>query len=304
MPPEAILTSGHDGHAATALATTSPAAPTLGAANAVAAPGSAPSPTTPVLELINATSNHAGISVDQSAPFVDPDPGNNAQDHDGHALNSLSGPSLAPVFDVTNSATAPRDSSPLSLLTSLSDAAPEHGAAAAGQTTFLGSPETRSTTSAAAMTAETTSAPAGASAPAGVNAPAHSGNATQDVTGNATTLDAANKPAPANPGSIASLVESGTKAILLASPDRSAGDAGAGASLLAAARTGGASGPVIAAPSFTPELLSARDQLASAIATASPAAAAITTLPAQATPAATITTLGADTHALHSHGGL
>src|SRR5262249_17941064 len=123
-----------------------------------------------------------------------------------------------------------------------------------------------------------------------------------DTLAGATAGDTANEATPANAGSVASLVESGAKAILLATHDKSAADSGAGQPL-AAAKPDAANAPMIAAPSITPELLSARDQLASAIATASPAAAAITTSPAQATPGAVIPTLGTDTHALHSHGG-
>ena len=109
------------------------------------------------------------------------------------------------------------------------------------------------------------------------------------------------KSAPPDSASIASMVESGAKAILLSAHDAStaAGNV-AGAP---APKSGVVGAPIIAAPSITPDVLVARDQLASAIATANPAAAAITSSPTQGAPAPLVPTLGADTHTLHMHGG-
>jgi hypothetical protein len=109
------------------------------------------------------------------------------------------------------------------------------------------------------------------------------------------------KAAAADAASIPSMVESGANAILLSAHD---GTVAAGGAVGVPGPKQGASGaPIIPAPSITPDVLATRDQLASAIATANPTAAAMTTSPAQAAPAPLVPTLGADTHTLHMHGG-
>lgn len=105
--------------------------------------------------------------------------------------------------------------------------------------------------------------------------------------------------AQAAPPSSGALVEAGTKAILLAtdeSPNRigphaSAADFAPGATPSHSHTTA----------AFSPAVLGARDQLASAIATATPEAAAITTLPPPQAAGAAIPTLGSDMHALQKH---
>lgn len=105
--------------------------------------------------------------------------------------------------------------------------------------------------------------------------------------------------AQAAPPSSGALVEAGTKAILLASdespnrigPHASAADFAPGATPSHSHTTA----------AFSPAVLGARDQLASAIATATPEAAAITTLPPPQAAGAAIPTLGSDMHALQKH---
>jgi hypothetical protein len=107
--------------------------------------------------------------------------------------------------------------------------------------------------------------------------------------------------AVASPASIASMVETGAKAILLSAHDGSA--AAGSAAGPPASKAGVVGAPAIASPGITPDVLVARDQLASAIATATPTAAAITTSPTHDAPAPLVPTLGADTHTLHMQGG-
>ena len=109
------------------------------------------------------------------------------------------------------------------------------------------------------------------------------------------------KATAADSPSVASMIETGAKAILLSAHDGTV--AAGGAAGLPAPKPAVIGAPAMAAPSITPDVLAARDQLASAIATANPAPAAITTLPTQAAPVPLVPTLGADTHTLHMHGG-
>lgn len=105
--------------------------------------------------------------------------------------------------------------------------------------------------------------------------------------------------AQAAPPSSGALVEAGTKAILLAtdeSPNRigphaSAADFAPGATPSHSHTTA----------AFSPAVLGARDQLASAIAMAIPEPAATTTLPPPQIAGAAIPTLGSDMHALQKH---
>ena len=98
------------------------------------------------------------------------------------------------------------------------------------------------------------------------------------------------------------MIETGAKAIR--SPAHYGTVAAAGVAGLPAPKPAVAGTPSTAAPSIAPDLLAARDQLASAIATANPMAAAITTSPTHGAPASLLVpTLGADTHTLHMHGG-
>jgi hypothetical protein len=108
------------------------------------------------------------------------------------------------------------------------------------------------------------------------------------------------KAAAADAALIPSMVESGAKGILLSAHDGTV--ASGGAVGLPGPKLGPNGAPIIPAPSITPDVLAARDQLASAIATANPTDAAMTTSPAQAAPAPLVPTLGADTHTLHMHG--
>lgn len=99
--------------------------------------------------------------------------------------------------------------------------------------------------------------------------------------------------------STGALVEAGTKAVLLAT-DESPNRIGPHASAADFA-PGAAPGHSHTAAAFSPAVLGARDQLASAIATATPEAAAITTLPPPQAAGAAIPTLGSDIHALQKH---
>lgn len=105
--------------------------------------------------------------------------------------------------------------------------------------------------------------------------------------------------AKAAPPSSGALVEAGTKAILLAS-DESPNRIGPHASAADFA-PGAAPSHSHTTAAFSPAVLGARDQLASAIATATPEAAAITTLPPPQAAGAAIPTLGSDMHALQKH---
>ena len=105
------------------------------------------------------------------------------------------------------------------------------------------------------------------------------------------------------PPSTGALVESGTKAILLAtdeSPNRVGPHASAADFALGAAPSQ-IHAATHATAAFSPDVLGARDQLASAIATATPEAAAMTTLPQSQITGAFIPTLGGDMHALQKH---
>lgn len=105
------------------------------------------------------------------------------------------------------------------------------------------------------------------------------------------------------PPSTGALVEAGTKAILLAtdeSPNRIGPHASAADFVLGTAPSQIHSA-AHAAAAFSPGVLGARDQLASAIATATPEAAAMTTLPPSPITGAAIPTLGGDMHALQKH---
>lgn len=99
--------------------------------------------------------------------------------------------------------------------------------------------------------------------------------------------------------STGALVEAGTKAILLAT-DESPNRIGPHASAADFA-PGAAPGHSHTTAAFSPAVLGARDQLASAIATATPEAAAITTLPPPQAAGAAIPTLGSDMHASQKH---
>ena len=133
-------------------------------------------------------------------------------------------------------------------------------------------------------------------------APVHSdGDAKPKTLDTLASVAPMTKAAVADAASIPSMVESGTKAILLSAHDGTVAPGGAVG--LPGPKLGAGGAPIISAPSITPDVLAARDQLASAIATANPTAAAITTSPAHAAPAPLVPTLGADTHTLHMHGG-
>jgi hypothetical protein len=117
--------------------------------------------------------------------------------------------------------------------------------------------------------------------------------------GNVTHADAS-----ATPPSIGTLIESGTKSILLAT-DASPTTPGPWTSAAAPpmpVQRGRADHGGDVTPNFAPDVLAARDQLASAIATASPQTAAITTLPPVHTVGVPLPTLGGDVHAGHGHG--
>lgn len=122
-------------------------------------------------------------------------------------------------------------------------------------------------------------------------------------TGGLASDEATTHQAQATSPSTGALVESGAKAILLAT-DESSSRNGPHASV-ADLPLGSASSQVHSAAhtaaAFSPGVLGARDQLASAIATATPEAAAMTTLPTSQTIAAAIPTLGSDVHALQKH---
>jgi hypothetical protein len=110
--------------------------------------------------------------------------------------------------------------------------------------------------------------------------------------------------APAAAPSLGPLIESGARAILLQSD---AAPSAASPPPDARSRHGvpGDGAPAFT-PAFAPDILSARDQLASAIATASPETAAITTLTPTHATGLQVATLGADLHALkplQAHGG-
>ena len=106
------------------------------------------------------------------------------------------------------------------------------------------------------------------------------------------------------PPSIDSLVESGSKAILLMSDSSTHphGIAASAADFAAAARPNQALNGGHDQPAFAPEVLGARDRLAAAIATAGPDSAAITTLPPPHALDAAIPTLGGAAHPAHRHG--
>jgi hypothetical protein len=111
-------------------------------------------------------------------------------------------------------------------------------------------------------------------------------------------------PADKAPPSIDSLVESGSKAILLASDSSTDpnGVTASAADFAATARPNHALNGGHDQPAFAPEVLGARDRLASAIATAGPESAAITTLPPPHAIDAAIPTLGGAAHPAHQHG--
>ena len=133
-------------------------------------------------------------------------------------------------------------------------------------------------------------------------APGHPDGAAEPKTPDAVSAVAPTiKAAAADPPSIPSSVEAGAKAILFAAHEGTV--AAGGVAGLPTAKPVIAGAPAISAPSITPDLLAARDQLVSAIAAANPTAAAITTPPTQAVSAPLVPTLGADTHTLHMHGG-
>jgi len=118
----------------------------------------------------------------------------------------------------------------------------------------------------------------------------------------ATSHDAAIHQDSMTPPSTGALVESGTKAILLAtddSPNRIGPHASAADFAISAPSHVHAAAHATAA--FNPGVLGARDQLASAIATATPETAAMTTLPSSQITGAAIPTLGGDVHALQKH---
>lgn len=98
--------------------------------------------------------------------------------------------------------------------------------------------------------------------------------------------------------STGALVEAGAKAILLATDESPSRIGHASAADFA---PGAAPSHSHTTEAFSPTVLGARDQLASAIATATPEAAAITTLPPPQAASAAIPTLGSDMHALQKH---
>ncbi|MDA9495031.1 hypothetical protein XI08_39355 [Bradyrhizobium sp. CCBAU 11361] len=109
--------------------------------------------------------------------------------------------------------------------------------------------------------------------------------------------------AQTTPPSTGALVEDGTKAILLAtdeSPNRIGPHASA-ADFALSAGPGHVHSSAHATAAFSPGVIGARDQLASAIATATQEAAAMTTLPPPQMTGAGIPTLGGDMHALPKH---
>jgi hypothetical protein len=115
--------------------------------------------------------------------------------------------------------------------------------------------------------------------------------------------DAAIDQTQASPPSSGALVEAGAKAILLAtdeSPSRIGPHASA-ADFVSGAAPNQAHSTAQPNVAFSPAILGARDQLASAIATATPEDAAITTLPPPQVAGGAIPTLGADMHALQKH---
>jgi hypothetical protein len=131
-----------------------------------------------------------------------------------------------------------------------------------------------------------------------ISPPAPAGTIATD--GNGTHADAS-----AAPPSIGTLIESGTKSILLAT-DASPTTPGPWTSAAAPpmpVQRGRADHGGDVTPNFAPDVLAARDQLASAIATASPQAAAITTLPPVHTIGVPLPTLGGDVHAGHGQHG-
>jgi hypothetical protein len=131
-----------------------------------------------------------------------------------------------------------------------------------------------------------------------ISPPAPAGTIATD--GNGTHADAS-----AAPPSIGTLIESGTKSILLAT-DASPTTPGPWTSAAAPpmpVQRGRADHAGDVTPNFAPDVLTARDQLASAIATASPQAAAITTLPPPHTIGVPLPTLGGDVHAGHGQHG-
>jgi len=101
-------------------------------------------------------------------------------------------------------------------------------------------------------------------------------------------------PADAAAPSLGPLIESGARAILLQSD---AAPSAANPRLDARPRHGVTAD---GAPAFAPDILSARDQLASAIATASPETAGLTTLTPAHSADIRVPTLGADIHAMHT----
>jgi hypothetical protein len=107
----------------------------------------------------------------------------------------------------------------------------------------------------------------------------------------------------ASPPSSGALVEAGAKAILLAtdeSPSRIGPHASA-ADFVSGTAPNQVHSTAQTNAAFSPAVLGARDQLASAIATATPDAAAITTMPPPQVAGAALPTLGADMHALQKH---
>ncbi|OPY98150.1 hypothetical protein A5906_35025 [Bradyrhizobium sacchari] len=108
--------------------------------------------------------------------------------------------------------------------------------------------------------------------------------------------------APATP-STGEMVEAGTKAILLATDESPSGIGphASAADFAPGAAQGHVHSSAHATTAFSPGVIGARDQLASAIATATPEAAAITTLPSAQITDGAPPTLGGDMHALQKH---
>jgi len=132
---------------------------------------------------------------------------------------------------------------------------------------------------------------------------AHPGDATSSAAGGLAADGATIHQAQAAVTSTGELVEAGTKAILRAtddSPNRIGPHASAADFVLGAAPSHIHS-TAHATVAFSPEVLGARDQLASAIATATTEAAATTTLPTSQITGAIIPTLGSDMHPLQKH---
>ncbi|MGX1324655.1 hypothetical protein AB7M17_008108 [Bradyrhizobium sp. USDA 377] len=124
-------------------------------------------------------------------------------------------------------------------------------------------------------------------------------HATSGLASDGATIDQAQ----AAPPSTGELVEAGAKAILLAtdeSPNRIGPHASA-ADIAPGAAQGHVHSSAHATTAFSPGVIGARDQLASAIATATPETAAITTLPSAQITGAALPTLGGDVHALQKH---